>query len=483
MHELTLQDIEQIRIDIGRQDINFSHLLDELIDHVCCDVENEMLGGLTFAEAYRKVMTKIGPGRFSEIQKETLYEVDTKYRKMKNTMKISGIVGTALFGLAALFKIQHWPFASILLMLGALTLSFVFLPSALGVLWKETHNRRRVFLFVAAFLTGFFFIMGTLFKVNHWPVAGIIFALSALFMLVLFIPSLIASIFSNPDNKPYRAAYLTGTIGLLLLNLGMIFKIQHWPLSTILMLGGMLLTGFVFLPWYSRLKWKDEANVSPVFLFLIIGSIFLIVPVVLINVHMQNSYDQGFYNNQEQQKALHGYLSRHITSILKDDSLKTPEIGKLQSATDELILLIGKVKTGMIQEAEGEPGKPAIALTQVSTTESGSSVNYKYLSNPFHLVATRQLFPSGTSRQTLEQALKNYSESISPLIPSDKKEQLLQMLAPEIYFPSDSKHEYSLMSGLHTLELLENTVLVMEHQIMSSAGLPLQNSLSVNTPK
>lgn len=480
MHELTLQDIEQIRTDIGKQDINFSHLLDELIDHVCCDVENEMLGGLTFAEAYRKVVTKIGPGRFSEIQKETLYEVDTKYRKMKNTMKISGIAGTALFGLAALFKIQHWPFASIMLFLGAITLSFVFLPAATGVLWKETHNRKRIFLLVAAFLTGFFFIMGTLFKVNHWPAGGIVFALSALFMLVLFIPALIFSIFKDPDNKPFRPAYLSGAIGLLFLNLGMIFKIQHWPLSTVLMLVGMLLTGFVFLPWYSRLKWKDESNVSSVFLFLVIGAIFLIVPAALINVNMQNSYDNGFYSNHEQQEALHGYLARHNASMLKDNSLKTPEIEKLSLATNELTLLIGKVKTGMIQEAEGESQK---ARVQAGTTESGSSIDYMYISDRFNTVAPRQLFPYGPSRQTLEQALNKYSESITPLIPSDKKEQLLQMLAPEIYFPSDTIREYSLLSALHTLELLENTVLVIEHQIMSLASQPLQNGLSITSPK
>ena len=33
---------------------------------------------------------------------------------MKNTMKISGIAGTIMFGFATLFKIQHWPLAGII---------------------------------------------------------------------------------------------------------------------------------------------------------------------------------------------------------------------------------------------------------------------------------------------------------------------------------------------------------------------------------
>jgi len=114
MPELTFQDIDRIRRDVRGQDICFSHLADELLDHLCCDVEQEMACGLNFSEAYRRVKEKMGHRRLKEIQEETLYAVDTKYRNMKNTMKISGIAGTALLGFAALFKIMHWPLAGIL---------------------------------------------------------------------------------------------------------------------------------------------------------------------------------------------------------------------------------------------------------------------------------------------------------------------------------------------------------------------------------
>jgi hypothetical protein len=61
----------------------------------------------------------MGLRRLKEIQEETLYAVDTKYRFMKNTMKISGVAGTVLFGFAALFKIQHWPGAGQMMTLGS----------------------------------------------------------------------------------------------------------------------------------------------------------------------------------------------------------------------------------------------------------------------------------------------------------------------------------------------------------------------------
>ena len=142
MPDLSLQYTERIIRDVKNQEIIFPHLADELIDHICCDVENEMEKGLTFYEAYQKVRQRIGSRRLKEIQEETLYAVDTKYRQMKTIMKFSGIAGTVLVGFAALFKIYHWPLAGAMLTIGTFILALIFMPSALGVLWKETHSKK-----------------------------------------------------------------------------------------------------------------------------------------------------------------------------------------------------------------------------------------------------------------------------------------------------------------------------------------------------
>ncbi len=162
-----------------------------------------------FLQAYKKVKKKIGPRRIKEIQEETLYMVDTKYRNMKNTMKISGIAGTILYGFAVLFKIQHWAGAGILMTLGALILALVFMPSALTVLWKETQNKKRIFLFISAFFSALFFISGTLFKLQHWPGAAICLSLAALSGVLFFIPALMISRMTEPENKSKRPAYIS----------------------------------------------------------------------------------------------------------------------------------------------------------------------------------------------------------------------------------------------------------------------------------
>ncbi len=98
--------------------------MDELIDHVCCDVEYEMRNGLPFAKAYEMVKNKIGMEGLERIQHETLYLIDKKYRIMKNTMKISGMIAPILLAFGSLFKIQHWPGAGVLFVSGFFLLSF-----------------------------------------------------------------------------------------------------------------------------------------------------------------------------------------------------------------------------------------------------------------------------------------------------------------------------------------------------------------------
>jgi len=472
MPELSIQNIERISRDVRKQEIVFSHLLDELIDHICCDVENEMQDGLTFLEAYSKVREKISSRRIKEIQEETLYAVDTKYRHMKRTMKISGIAGTVLLGFGALFKIQHWPLAGVMATLGAVTLAVVFMPAALGVLWKETHSRKKLFLFVSAFLAGMCFILGTLFKIQHWSGAGIIITLAALFGIFFFIPALLASKLQDQENKFKKPVYILGAIGLICYVAGMFFKIQHWPLAAMLMVLGMIILCVIVFPWYTWISWKEESHINPRFLYMVIGLLLIIVPGALINLNLQNSYEEGFYSNQQQQQALYGYLYRNNNSLMTryHDSLSYPQMEQLHTKTVSLLTFIGDIQAKMVQESEGEPGKPALSQDQIRQTETGIEIQYNKLSKAFHNAPFRDfLAPGCSTREELNSALTEYSNYISGMIPGEDLQKYTALLEPSLYlsgtFSDDSG--ISLMSGLHSLELLKNSLLTVESKMLT----------------
>ncbi|MFZ0281802.1 MAG: hypothetical protein WAL29_09145 [Bacteroidales bacterium] len=473
MPELSPENIDQIIRDIREQEITFSHLADELTDHLCCDVESEMEKGFNFSEAYRKVKLKLGARRLKEIQEETLYAIDTKYRYMKNAMKISGVIGTVLFGFAVLFKIQHWPGAGIMMTLGAFLLAFVFMPSALGVLWKETRSKGKLFLFISAFLAGMFFISGILFKVQHWPGAGSILILAMLTGILCLIPALLINRFRLPEKKNKRTVYLIGATGLVLFMAGMSGKLQHWPMAGALMVSSIIIFG-IFLFWYTWITWKEEAFISSRFLFILIGSVALIIPGAMINLNLQYSYEDGFYPNQDQQQAMYDFLHANNNSIMlgNHDSADYALMEQIHSKTAGLLTLVSNIQVKMIQESEGEPNIPAVSMNQTEQTQAGTRIRYRLLLKPFHTGPVRDfLLPGCAAREELERALSEYNQFIPVNTPDEELQKYMSLLEPSTYLPEKEPDiAMSLMSGLHSLELLKNGILTAEAYILTAAS-------------
>ena len=108
---LTNEQVAIVTDDVKNEGINYSHLMIDLIDHVCCDVEERMNHGISFTQAYELVKKELGIRGLRHIQQDTLMLIDKNYRIMKNSMKAIGVISLALMAFGALFKIMHWPFA------------------------------------------------------------------------------------------------------------------------------------------------------------------------------------------------------------------------------------------------------------------------------------------------------------------------------------------------------------------------------------
>jgi hypothetical protein len=473
MPELSFQNIEDISHDVRCQEITFSHLADELIDHICCDVENEMNNGLGFKEAYKRVKQRMGPRRLNEIQEETLYAVDSKYRKMKNTMKISGIAGTIMFGFATLFKIQHWPFAGILMVLGAFILAFIFMPSALTVLWKETHNRKRLFLFVSGFVTGMLFIFGTLFKIQHWPSAAIILSLSVFFAVFFFIPSLILTKLADPANRPKKAIYIFGAAGCIMYVAGALFKIQHWPMASLFMVLAVIILFIVVLPWYTWMTWKDERDISASFIFLIIGTLLIVVPGALINLNLRNMYNNGYYPHLEQEQRLFEVRSGMNKSFLNQyhDSLCYSKMDLLHKKTLEALIVLGNAEKKIVEASEARHGNPPIRSESIGSTEYGTSIRYSHLLNPFDQVPSRDLLMPGCQvRQEMNNVLGEYMNYVTNLTPAIESKKISGLLDPCVYLPGNmpGHDDFTLLSALHSIEIMKNNLLAVESSMLTN---------------
>jgi len=111
---------------------------------------------------------------------------------MKQKIYITGLLTTALVFLGGIFKINHWPGAGIMLIVGILLLIFGFFPLALRSNYRAEGNRQNLILYVVTWLTCLVVFGSMLFKIQHWPGAGKLLMIALPFPYVVFLPVFLA---------------------------------------------------------------------------------------------------------------------------------------------------------------------------------------------------------------------------------------------------------------------------------------------------
>ena len=73
------------------------------------------------------------------------------------------------------------------------------------------------------------FIIGVVSKVQHWPLAALILMVRSTLGIFAFIPALLASKLKDQENRSKKTVYILGAAGLIFYTLALLCKIQHWP--------------------------------------------------------------------------------------------------------------------------------------------------------------------------------------------------------------------------------------------------------------
>jgi len=228
MAELSDREIEILNREIDKQGLTYTQLQKELLDHLCCDIEAKMDEGLEFLKAFEEVQCRLENNRIQEIQEETLLLINQKYRMMKKFMYILGTIAPSLLIVGAIFKLQHWPGASVLIVLGSFLLAAVYLPVFAMVSMRDTRKREKKVnktLYVVGVITGFIFITGVLFKIMHWPGAGVSLTVSVLLTVVLFIPVLVVHALKDKENQVQNFSILNFVLSFMAVNI-MVFAVK-----------------------------------------------------------------------------------------------------------------------------------------------------------------------------------------------------------------------------------------------------------------
>ena len=131
MHRITDDQIDFILDDIHTKGVIIEDVRYDLLDHICCVIENEMPENGDFYKFYEYILPRFFKESLREIQAETELLLKFKdYYAMKKSLYISGLASAALTLLGATLKTFHLPGAGISIVVGVTLFALIFLPSS-----------------------------------------------------------------------------------------------------------------------------------------------------------------------------------------------------------------------------------------------------------------------------------------------------------------------------------------------------------------
>jgi hypothetical protein len=205
MEYLTEKNISEITTLIKAKGVEMEELLYDLVDHTCCMIEEKMEQGKNYSSALEESMSSFGNNGIRNIQEETTYLLTKNILVMRKTMHIIGITSALLLLFGSIFKIQHWPGAGLMYVLGGAMLCFLFMPLFLTVRIKEKAGKLNTWTNVLGVVSGIGLCFGILFKIMHWPFANILMNSGGIILVLIFLPLYIYNSYKNKQLK-------TGTI-------------------------------------------------------------------------------------------------------------------------------------------------------------------------------------------------------------------------------------------------------------------------------
>lgn len=188
MVELDKKQIEIINDLLVENGITYEALHIDLLDHICCMIEENMDNGLDFGQSLTLSVSKFGISNIYQIQENTIHLLTLKLNKMKKTVGILGIISALSVIMGVFFKIQHWPGAGVLLFIGLLLTSIFVFPMMAYLDVKTEQSSIHKFHLSSGYISAILLSLATLVKIMHWPGFFKLYYPGVFLLLLVFLP-------------------------------------------------------------------------------------------------------------------------------------------------------------------------------------------------------------------------------------------------------------------------------------------------------
>ncbi len=285
MPELNEQQIDLISAYIKQHGVAQDELHEDLLDHVCTLIEVRQQQGDSFEAAFQHTIALFGPGGFKQVQSQTFELLTEMNETMKKLTFGFGLTSTFLLLAGTIFKVMHWPMASILITLGTALLVLGYLPMILAHKLKESPRDEALL-------------------------------------------------------------HITGFLGLTLTSVGVLFKVMHWPGAAVTLLGGMAILAFGYVPIYFYKRYKVSANRSVTLSSSIVATACLILIFALMKTGNSSWYEHGVMLTDETLKEELHRMSDSNDELYA--SVGSADLSELRSEADQLVTHIDALKLELL---------------------------------------------------------------------------------------------------------------------------------------
>jgi hypothetical protein len=156
---------------------------------MCTIIENEMSENDDFHSFFYSILPRFFHDNLHEIEMETIQLIhQQKFKHMKKTLGYVLAFSTFLLVTGSLFKILHLPGAAMLIVSSLPLLIIGAVLTALISMKHQTIPKTQKTLTTLITLIVFLFAFGGIFKVQHWPFANILMLLSVALLCLAYVP-------------------------------------------------------------------------------------------------------------------------------------------------------------------------------------------------------------------------------------------------------------------------------------------------------
>jgi hypothetical protein len=168
--KLSPEQVMAVRKLVDEGGITFDLLREDVIDHICCVVEVELDRRKNFEAAVQEAMHELAPDGLQEIQRETVFLLNsTKIIRMKKVMYSVGLISSICVSIGFLMKLLHLPGGNQVLTYGLLTFGLLFLPMIAINHFKMSIKRALSdkLRTILGLVSGIMISLGVIFKMLH----------------------------------------------------------------------------------------------------------------------------------------------------------------------------------------------------------------------------------------------------------------------------------------------------------------------------